>query len=106
MLVNFVKDKYTYVSILVGILLIFNLLIEFGSSGRLSIKFYDFRINIIGNPLLKTFLLRMVLLVIGGWVVLARYELAGVISYTILSILVAFFVGGVFESYRLLKGVM
>jgi hypothetical protein len=59
--------------------------------------------NIIDNPLLKLFLFRIALLIIGGWIVLARYELGGIISYLTLSVLVAFFVGGVFESYRLLK---
>jgi hypothetical protein len=102
-LIRFVKDKYAYASILAGLFLIFNLLIEVGASRRLRIKGYHFRMNIIDNPLLKLFLFRIALLIIGGWIVLARYELGGIISYLTLSVLVAFFVGGVFESYRLLK---
>lgn len=102
-LTHFAKDKNTYAATLAGIFFIFNLSIEYGASWKLRRQGYELRTKVFDNPMLRTFLFRIVMLVIGGWIVLARYELGGIFSYLTLSMLVAFFVGGAFESYRLLK---
>ena len=102
-LTYFAEDKNSYAATLAAVLFIFNLLIEYGASWKLRRKGYELRINFFDNPMLGTCLLRIIMLVIGGWLVLARYELGGIFSYITLSMLVAFFVGGAFESYRLLR---
>jgi hypothetical protein len=100
---EFAKDKGVYVLSLAIIFIVFNSFVEIIVSRKLRIENPPTGVKIAGNPFLKAFLLRVSLLAAGGWIVFSRFELGGAISYIVLSVLVAIFVGAVFESCRLLS---
>ena len=102
-LLYFLNDKYLYAFVLIITFFIFNFWIEFRVLRELRRRGCHLQILFFGNPLLKTSLFRFGLLIFGGYVVITRYELDTTLSYIFFSVLVAFFVGGTFEAYRLLN---
>ncbi len=98
-----VQDKYTYAAFLVFLFFFYFLIVEFGAVKLMSQREYKFSTDFLNNPLLKLFLLRLTLLLAGGSLVLIQYRLNNFFSYLAFAVLVAFFVGGIFETYRLLN---
>lgn len=96
-------DKYEYITLLSGIFSFFYTLTEYGASRILKSKGIGLCISILGNPLLGRSVFQLMVLVGGGWLITERYQLSSLLSYVALPVLVACFVGGIFESFRLLK---
>jgi hypothetical protein len=97
------SDKNVYAACLVLISFGYFVIVEFGARVLMTNEGIALKTVFIGNPLLRFFLFRVFAFLAGGWFVYDRYQLTGIYSSAIFSTLIFFFVGGFFETYRLLK---
>jgi hypothetical protein len=94
-------QKYIYIALLFVIFFIFHLSIEYKLLKMLRKKGIQLSLEVIDNPLKRVGLIRLTLLLTGGWIVFIRRNLDSIFSYLVFAILVSFFVGAIFETYRL-----
>jgi|LauGreDrversion4_2_1035121.scaffolds.fasta_scaffold81159_1 hypothetical protein len=93
--------KYIYAALLFVIFFIFHLSFEYKLLKMMREKKIQLNLEVINNPLKRVGLIRLTLLLTGGLIVFIRHNLNSIFSYLVFAILVSFFVGAVFEIYRL-----
>lgn len=97
------QEKYKYIIFLGMLFFIFYAAVEYWVLRKLRSEGCHTKFIIANNQHIKLFSLQIILLFSGGWLVFAKYELDSMFSYIVLSMLISFFVGSVFESLRLLR---
>ena len=94
-------QKYIYIALLFIIFFIFHLSIEYKLKKILRKKGIYLNLEVINNPLERVGLIRLTLLLLGGWIVFIQHNLNSIFGYLVFAILVSFFVSAIFETYRL-----
>ena len=94
-------EKYIYAALVFIIFFIFHLSIEYKLLKMIRKKGIQLNLEVIDNPLKRVGLIRLTLLLTGGLIVFIRHNLNSIFSYLVFAILVSFFVGAIFEIYRL-----
>lgn len=95
---NYIDKNYCLIVLLI-IYTIYNTIAEIIFLNTLQ-KDTDIYISIFKNPLIKIFIIKILIIFFGGTLIFFRFNLYSNSSYLIFSVLVAFFVGSIFESFR------
>lgn len=94
-------DKYYCLSFLLMVYILYNAIAEIIFIKILQ-KDTTIYISIANNPLIKVFFIQILVSIIGGLLIFYKFELSNCFSYITFSVLVAFFIGSIFESFRYL----
>lgn len=103
-LINYIPNarsaKSAVLVVLFALFLVFYSFVEIGALRRLTIAT---RIQIVGNPMLFNFISKCFIFIAPGIFLIINIKLNGLFSCAIFSVLICFFVGGMFETIRLLR---
>lgn len=97
-----IRGKVGYLSFLLIVFTVVNIFVEVKALRMLPPERRVLWIS--GNPFFKLIGIRLIVLIFGGWLIASRFELDTPLSHVTLAVLSSFFVGGVFETFRFLRG--
>jgi hypothetical protein len=98
----YIRGKVEYLSFLLIIFTVVNLFVEIQVLRMLPAERRVLWIS--DNPFLKLIAVRLIVLIFGGWLIVSRLEIETPLSHVTLAVLSSFFVGGIFETFRFLRG--
>ncbi len=98
---NFLMDKNLYaLSLIIGYIILY---FPVEKKIRDDIFHAESSLWLYGNPFIKTFTIKLFILITGSGFIFLKYSLYKMSDYIIFSMVVCFFIGSFFESVRLLK---